>query len=211
MAARRRPIVYEDTEIQKSGDTFACDHCWKLKRAYDYSIICTHDAMRIQPRYHLDCYAKCSNWIDFHIPCSPEELEGFDALKKRKGKNDKLNKFCKLLWPNQVEPEMRPKLNLSQPIDEMTKQELRIELERRAIKQHVEDKSWDHERDESLIMDEVQGRLKEYLCNDECQNMNNLLVIGYCTKTEKENTMNIPQYLKKMVLKYYPPFLLTNN
>ena len=138
--------MYEDTEIQKSGDTFTCNHCGKLKRAYDYSIICNNHSNGWKRRYHLDCFAKCSNWTHFHIPCSPEKLEGFDALKKRKGKKDKLNKFCVLLWPNQVEPEFRPKLNLSQPIDGMEKEELRIELEKRGIEQYVEDASWNSVR-----------------------------------------------------------------
>ena len=48
--------------------------------------------------------------------------------------------------------------------------------------------------------------------------MNEMLVIGYCKRIEIELMMStdneniyIPLYLKRIVVKYYPPFFLDNN
>lgn len=37
--------------------------------------------------------------------------------------------------------------------------------------------------------------------------MNEILVIGYCKRAETERDINVPKYLKQIVVKFYPPFL----
>ena len=116
-----------------------------------------------------------------------------------------------MLWPKQIkDPELRAKLFINEYLDEMSKIKLRNQLEKRGIEQYVKDKSWIGKKDEAFIKKVAIARLKEYLNNNECSQVYNLLVIGYCKRMEKSEKFNFAMYLKKIVLKYYPAYLLKN-
>lgn len=152
--------------------------------------------------YHLDCYVYSRNWEYFHTPASPESFTGFQHL----GENKQL-KLKKLLWPNQVEPSLRPTLNLTRSINTMSLEEIRIELEKRGVKQHFTSIRWKctNYKNENGRQ-EVMNRLKTYLNSNICKRMNEILVIGYCSESERKNTLNVPSYLKRIILRYYPPY-----
>ena len=201
-------------EVIKDASFFTCNSCKKRNTGkYDYYITryeyplnkCYHVKC-----YHVECYPRSYNWIHYRIPSSPAEIRGLNVSfeRRRKGKYDKLLKLCETLWPNQVPKEERAKLLLPKKINEMSKKELRIELEKRAIVQHFKGLSWHYSKDEDDIKEKAIKRLTEYLINNEdCKNRYNLLVIGYCKENEDANKINFPPYLKRIVLRYYPPFL----
>ena len=88
--------------------------------------------------------------------------------------------------------ELRSRLNLVQNIDELCKNELQIELEKRDIQQYVKQASWEEKWDDNIITAVITERLEQYLKNEKCRKMYDLLVIGYCKKIENDNAMNIP-------------------
>lgn len=154
-------------------------------------------------RICLDCFVASRDWRAYRVPASPQTLVGFDLLDK-----EKQNKLSKSLWPNQVELSLRPKLNLVKCIDEMSKEELRIELEKRGITQFVALRVWEQNEPPYIVTKgRVMRRLERYLNDDKCKRMNELLVIGYCKKIERDYRLNVPTYLHKIVSKYYPAIL----
>ena len=64
-------------------------------------------------------------------------------------------------------------------------------------------REWNDEQ----IKQELRTRLEEYLNNDECKQVNETVVFGYCKEIQKMNDLNIPIYLQQIVLKYFPPAL----
>ena len=150
----------------------------------------------------MQCYMKFSNWTDYHIPSSVAQLKGYASLSK-----EDRNMISNMLWPNQVKLSMQPKLSLTKYIDEMNKEQLRIELEKRAIDQYVKNASWIEEWDTEILKVTAIQRLEQYLNNDECKQMQQLLVFGYCKSIEKSNKLNIPTYLQRYILRYYPVIL----
>ena len=152
---------------------------------------------------HLECYTQTWIWSLYRIPSRPSDVKGFESLS-----NQQKNIISQSLWPCQVNESMSPKLKLSKPVYDMNLSELRRELEKRGIDQYIPGKVWYPlpERDESMIKACIK-RLEEYLHDDKCIQMNDLLVKGFCNEIQRDKTLNIPQYLQNIILKYYPPML----
>ena len=161
---------------------------------------------RIYGIYHLDCYKNTGNYKRHHIPSSPKEINGYDVLSKAEQEG-----IVKSLWPYQVEKELRSKLNFTQSIDVMTAEELRVEAEKRGVEQYVKDADWSDYRDEGYLIKTITERLRNYLNTEECKRVYDLLVVGYCKEIIAETKLNIPSYLQKYIVKFYPPVLYKRN
>ena len=61
-------------------------------------------------------------------------------------------------------------------------------------------------------MESAKKRLMKFLNNEECKKVYDIIVKGYCRRSQNEtNINNIPLYLQDIVHKYYPPFLNKNQ
>ena len=203
------------SESRLKPDHYECLHCEKeldpdqycFSDSYCMRIDSNDEEIWVDYIYHLECYGQSDSWNDWHGLASPEKLNGFELLNDIQQK-----KVMKSLWPYQVEKEMRPKLNLSKCIDDLNGSEIRIELERRGLHQRgIRIIGIGGADTKDLQIRVVRDRLEEYLNNEECKQMNDLLVIGYCKGNEKKNKINIPAYLQRIVLRYYPSILYRND
>ena len=197
------------TKSRVKPDHYQCLHCKKELGRNQYCLsdqICAgfsanDEEIWVDYIYHLECYGQSENWHDWHGLSSPEELDGFELLN-----DTEQQMVTKSLWPDQVPAEMRPKLNLLRCIDDLDGSEVRIELEKRGLKQ-----TFGRYLSIDLAKWGAVKRLERYLDNEDCGNVNDLLVIGYCKGYATANKMNIPAYLQKIVLTFYPTFLYRNG
>ena len=187
---------------ESNGNANKC--CHLCRRGFDASsYVIEYSLRRSQDWYHVKC---CMN-SKYIKPCCTEQLRGFDKLPK---KNQ--NIIAALLWPKQVNKSQRAQLRLIKCIDEMSDNELRIELKKRDIQIRIFRIYSSSPNTPEERLEERRKRLMKYVGSAKCKEMYNMIVKGYCKKLQKENhDIVIPVYLQDMIYKYYPPYLLKIN
>ena len=100
---------------------------------YCFEVCIIYEGSQKKDRYyHPKCYLNSKAWRDHFDATSADlnEMEGFNSLSQKEQME-----LIKLLWPYQLPISMRSKAKLPKDIDEMSSEELRIELEKRDLPQ----------------------------------------------------------------------------
>eukprot|EP01084_Bolivina_argentea_P085381 154303_1 len=133
--------------------------------------------------YHVKCFKKYFNITEVWL----HRFRGHSMLK---GNNRK--KFDDMiLYFNSK----RAKIRLTKHIDDMKTKELKEELSKRGLTK-------------TGNKNQLQNRLRDFmetnLCIEYQKADNEKLVIAYSRKKQKKYKLNVPQYLDKLIISYFP-------
>ena len=205
----RHTRLSREIRVEQVEETIECKKC---KSNIEPSSLCIYKAEvgyneNAEYPYHLDCYMKTYNWEKNKIPCCSSELKGLESIPLSKQKD-----VQQLFWPNQIEKSLRLKSKLpTYFIDDMNEQEMKLEVEKRDLKTiGIQPHAVSQRR---IPFDRAQlcKVLEKYLIDEENKYIYDLIVYGYCRDIAESNALNIPQYLRSIVLKYYPIVLRRNS
>ena len=175
--------------LEKATDRRAsCRGCKKRFEPGDYRIKVTRSGyMRsVYHRYHITCYSKESS---VRPPQCLRGLIGFDTFKEL---DLEIQQQLMSMYPGIVPHKDRACLSLPKSIDQMTVKQLKTELIKRDLPRKGKKQ-------------DLAGTLMEYEDNSTLRTVRSKhLAIGYCRKMEdKKHKMNIPIYLKQIVVDYF--------
>ena len=139
-------------------------------------------------KYHLICYKRlkkrrCTIRSDFN---------GINKLTK-----NQQNEINKILFPNEVKNELKPKLILNKCLNDMKIKEIKLELDKRGLRSNYKDRK------------KLKNNLREYyekhISVKQIQlKQTDKLIKGYIKNQEHTFKFNVPFYLTKLIAKYYP-------
>ena len=155
--------------------------------------------------YHFKCFMESvlARYTSFKFVTCSAQIAGLDQVP-----GAQKEEIIKILLPNVVSRSLRAQLKLTQCMDEMNRDELKMELQKRDIHSRPRISFFVEDRPAQLRK-ELRRRLKVYLTNNECMKVYGIIVKGYCGQFENDTNLTVPIYLQDIVIKYYPPFLLT--
>lgn len=191
--------IYHKHHDEKYRDFLCCQDCYE--EFNDKDIILTTKIFK--ENYHLLCYAQTVNFTVYEVPHCTAELKYYHTILNATQRAQ----VNHILFPNMISKHMRyqrqiPVINLNDLSRYKLKslaQEFDIDAYKTSTGKMVKSYFERYIQESS-----IKYQLLKYCEHPKAKMRNELLIFSYCRRRQNEYDLNFPQYLIRIVLRFFP-------